>query len=185
MIKSYQDIQGWFDFETIYDVAVKNSNNCNFLEIGTWLGKSTAYMASLIKHYNKNIKFYAVDTFQGEQSCQFHLDKVKESDGTIFNEFWSNMSDLELCPYIHPIISKSHNCMEKIREKEFAFIFIDGSHDYDTVYKDVEYLYPYVLNGGIIAGHDYNSECKDAVDKFFKENNKNVMAVGASWLVQK
>lgn len=184
-INSYQDIQGWFDFENVYDFAVKNLNNCTFIEIGTWLGKSTAYLASLIRKYNKNIKLYGVDTFEGEKSCEFHVNKVQESDGTIFNEFWQNMVDLELNYYVHPVISKSTNCLSKIKEKNIGFIFIDGAHDYNSVYQDLEYLYPHVLNGGLIAGHDYNSECKNAVDTFFKNIGKEVTQVGVSWLVQK
>jgi predicted O-methyltransferase YrrM len=184
-INTYQDIQGWFDFENIYDFAVKNFNNCNFLEIGAWAGKSTAYMAQLIKSQNKNIKFYTVDTFLGEPTCQFHLDKVEQLGGTVFNEFWSNMSDLGLCSYVHPIISTSHNCIEKTRDKEFAFIFIDGAHDYDSVMRDLKYTYDHVLQNGLIGGHDYNSQCKLAVDTFFSEKGKKVNQYGASWLIQK
>jgi len=184
-INSYKDIQGWFDFENIYDFAVKNLNNCNFLEIGAWAGKSTAYMANLIREQDKNIKFYTVDTFLGEPTCQFHLDKVQQLGGTIFNEFWSNISDLGLQSYVHPIISTSHNCIDKIRDKEFGFIFIDGAHDYESVNNDLHHVYDHVSNGGLIGGHDYNSQCKSAVDNFFAAKGKKVNQYGASWLIQK
>jgi len=184
-INSYKDIQGWFDFENIYDFAVKNLNNCNFLEIGAWAGKSTAYMANLIREQDKNIKFYTVDTFLGEPTCQFHLDKVQQLGGTIFNEFWSNISDLGLQSYVHPIISTSHNCIDKIRDKEFGFIFIDGAHDYESVNNDLHHVYDHVSNGGLIGGHDYNSQCKSAVDNFFAVKGKKVNQYGASWLIQK
>lgn len=185
-IQSYQDIQGWFDFEGLYDeVARQLPNNTNILEVGTWLGKSTCFLASRLKFYNKNIKIYAADSFAGEDTCQFQLDVVKSDGGTIFNKFWKNVTDLELQDYIYPIISQSHNCVDKIDLKTFEFIFIDADHKYAPVLKDIGSLYPYVREGCYIAGHDYEKEVQRAVHDFFEPKGKEIQRAGMCWIVRK
>lgn len=185
MINSYQDIQGWFDFEDIYSAVVERARDGDvFIEIGTWMGKSTAFLAQKIKESGKEIKLYAVDTFQGEDSCEFHLQTVKEHGGSIYEAFWQNMIDLKLSDYVTPIISESHKCLEQIPETKFDFIFVDGDHKADPFKRDFEYFYPVVKKGGIFGGHDYTNSVhvKNYIDEFEKSSNIPIQRVGASWL---
>ena len=61
----------------------------------------------------------------------------------------------------------------------FDFIFIDGLHTYDQVLTDCKNYYSKVKNGGIFAGHDYNTirEVRNAVDTFSNLQNKNVIQI--------
>ena len=64
----YQNIHGWFDFQTLYTKMVEeHSTNSHFVEVGAFYGKSAAYMAveiansgkkkTLAEHtYNKRIE---------------------------------------------------------------------------------------------------------------------------------
>ena len=36
----YNNIQGWFHFESVYDEVVNSFDNAIFVEVGCWLGKS-------------------------------------------------------------------------------------------------------------------------------------------------
>jgi predicted O-methyltransferase YrrM len=185
-INSYNDIQGWFDFEHFYTEVVKVlPNGSNILEVGTWLGKSTCFLAQQIYNSQKNIKVYAVDTFKGEDTCEFQTDKVKDNGGTIFNEFWKNVNDLGLQEIIYPVISESHNCVDKIHCKKFDFIFIDADHKYLPVKRDVESLFPYLKPRGIFAGHDYEKEVQQAVDEFLASKGMKANRAGMCWYVQK
>lgn len=51
IIKSISEIPGWFDFHQIYIDAVVHApqDGAIFVELGSFLGQSTAYMANLIK----------------------------------------------------------------------------------------------------------------------------------------
>ena len=52
----YSDIQGWFDFHSIYNDAVAQApDGAHFVEVGAWLGRSTAYMAEQIAESGKQI----------------------------------------------------------------------------------------------------------------------------------
>lgn len=45
---------------------------------------------------------------------------------------------------------------DKVKDKYLDFVFIDASHDYDSVLKDLKAWIPKVRPGGIISGHDVN-----------------------------
>ena len=50
MLQTYKDIQGWFDYENIYDNQVALLKDGSIIvEIGCWLGKSSCYLAQKIK----------------------------------------------------------------------------------------------------------------------------------------
>ena len=186
MIKSYQDIQGWFDFENVYSHFVeKMPNNAQMLEIGTWLGKSTCYLGLEARKANKNIHIYGVDTFKGEDSCDFHLDVVAKSGGSIKHVFDQNVEDLGLRDIITTVESESTDCLDKIPVKEFDFIFIDADHKYEPIKRDIEYFFPHVKSGGIMAGHDFEHHVERAVTEFFSSRRIPVYRAGMCWIIEK
>ncbi len=59
------------------------------------------------------------------------------------------------------------------------FVYIDGSHKYEDIKKDIELYFPKVKDGGIIGGHDYDppdsrNGVVAAVNTFFAERNIEV-----------
>ena len=52
----------------------------------------------------------------------------------------------------------THNCSEQFKDGYFDFIFVDASHAYADVKKDIELWSPKVRKGGLISGHDINME---------------------------
>ena len=62
----------------------------------------------------------------------------------------------------------SEEAAKHIKKGELDFVYIDANHEYPYVIKDLEYWYPKVKKGGIIAGHDYQLEgVRDAVKEYF------------------
>ena len=55
------------------------------------------------------------------------------------------------------------------------FVYLDGDHTFDGVYKDLKNYYPLVESGGILAGHDADSpDVAKAVCKFVTKHNLDV-----------
>lgn len=50
----------------------------------------------------------------------------------------------------------SDSAVTLFEDKSIDFVFIDGSHDYTSVVKDINNYLPKVAPGGVIGGHDYN-----------------------------
>ena len=68
------------------------------------------------------------------------------------------------------------------------FVYIDADHSYDGCMRDLKLWQSKVMQGGIIAGHDYQyPPVKEAVDKFFIEHevyhNSATMKEGLCWMV--
>lgn len=185
-IKSYTDIIGWFDFQDIYDMAVEKSINGDFfLEVGCFMGKSTAYLLQKIKESGKDIQVAVIDIFEAE--CDHHNDLIKENDnGTLLQIFNKNMKDLDFYPII--IQGKSAVKYKEFVDNSFSMIFIDAAHDYESVKADLNNFYPKLKSGGIFAGHDYGEKScgvGQAVDEFVKENNLKLDVMTASWILIK
>ncbi len=182
-------IQGWFDFKDIYQSAAKSfPDGAVFVEAGTWLGKSTIYLAEQLRANNKKIKIWAVDTFAGADTCEFHVETVKSHGGSILTQFWQNVKDCGVEDYILPICSKSEDCLDKIPEKEFDFVFLDSDHTFDVVTKELKLFWPRLKTGGVIGGHDFNQvEVQRAVNDFFVKTNpdQKIQVSNVSWFTIK
>jgi hypothetical protein len=93
-MRTYTDIPGWFSEEWLYDRMIDQaSHNATFVEVGCWLGKSTAYCASRIRERGKSIAFYAVDTWQGSPAEPALMDAVARAGGSVYHLFRTNMEE--------------------------------------------------------------------------------------------
>jgi predicted O-methyltransferase YrrM len=169
----YQNIDGWFDFENLYSFVVNIFNENKegkFVEIGSWMGKSSSFMAVEIANSQKNIKFYCVDTWEGSIEHQ-NNDVIKNN--TLFDIFLKNT---ELAKdYLTPIKNSSELASKQFEDESLDFIFIDAGHTYEDVKNDLKNWYPKLKQNGIIAGHDFSEAAwpgvVKAVTEWAEENN--------------
>jgi hypothetical protein len=174
----YQRIDGWFDFQDVYSSQVETAKDgAHFVEIGAWLGKSTAYMGVEILNSGKRIRFDVVDTWAGSEGelDTWHSLAKKED---IFHLFMKNTQPISAI--IHPVRNNSTEAAKLYPDESIDFIFIDANHSYEFVKADIAAWYPKLKKGAYIGGHDYNWETvKRAVDEYFKDR---VQSTGISWL---
>lgn len=170
--KTWEDVFGWFDFEDIYEEAVRRApEHAVFVEVGCLHGRSTAFMAQTIEKSRKPITFYAVDTWP------------KELGG--FDNFWSNMSACKLTDYVKPVMHSSVEASRLFADESLDFVFIDADHSTDAVFADMTAWLPKVKPGGFLAGHDYYFDSvQKAVHEFFKEPDRFQIRK-SSWFYQK
>src|SRR4051812_28921029 len=180
----YKNIYGYFDFEGLYESIAKYFKQGTFVEIGTWLGKSTCFMSELIKEENLPIKFYGVDTFLGEINATDQQDIVKKEGGSIYKAFLHNMKNAGVLNQVTPLQMTSKDAAELFEDGSLEFVFLDAEHVYEDVLDDLKTWWPKVKPGGIIAGHDFNGEgVYKAVMEFFPSSPIDV--AGICFLVQK
>jgi predicted O-methyltransferase YrrM len=152
----YEKIKGWFDFDDVYNDAIKKFQEGIFVEVGCWLGKSTCCMAELIAKTDYDIKFYAVDTWRGSNE-EAHIQFINSIGGPdeLYNQFINNMKAANVLQYITPIRLTSTDASKMFDDKSIEFVFLDASHFYEDILNDIECWLPKIKPGGIIAGHDY------------------------------
>lgn len=155
-MKTWREIDGWFNFEELYEEQVNAApaSGAVFVEVGSWLGKSTACLAEKIRKSGKPIKLYAVDTWRGNATVQRHIDFVKEAGGTIYPMFRKNMLECGVENLVQPMQMASLEAVSAFSDKSLDFVFIDADHEYESVKAYIAAWLPKVRLGGVLAGHD-------------------------------
>jgi hypothetical protein len=149
----YENIQNWFDYQSVYNRMVNQANDGDlFVEIGVWKGGSTAYMGVEILNSGKAIKYHAIDSFEGS----VEIGNVKD---WLFDETSKNLKPLTDIGIVQLIKSFSLDAVKNYEDESIDFCFIDGSHEYEDVKQDIIQWLKKVKRGGILAGHDYTHNC--------------------------
>lgn len=173
---TYEDIPGWFDFGSIYFEQIQRAKDgARFVEVGSWLGRSTAYMATKIKESGKKINFDAVDPWIGmTEGSENEMTRVRTAEvgGNLGVRFLANMEACGVSEYVTPITMESLKASELYEDESLDFVFIDGDHRAESVYADLKAWWPKIKPGGLLAGHDYNNNGpRQGVERFAAEGH--------------
>ena len=183
----YKNIDGWFDFESIYiDMVKRYPDGSHFVEIGVMFGKSTTFLATEIYNSGKKIKLDCVDIWGIYQENGVIGNSDTFWDGneqkSILNKFKENISPFN--DFVIPIKGFSTEIANRYADDSLDFVFINANHEYESVLNDIKSWFPKLKKDGVIAGHDYNMEgvSKAVIESFgedlIKMNNR-------SWIVEK
>lgn len=165
--------ENWFSYPNLYNEMVQQfPSGSKFVEVGSWKGKSSAYMAVEIANSGKGIDFYCVDTWEGSIEHKMN-DNYKLDE--LYDTFINNMKPLE--GHYIPLRMTSLEAVTKFEDNSLDFVFIDASHEYEDVKKDIEAWLPKVKTNGILAGHDYylgDNDWGDGVKRAVNELLDNI-----------
>ncbi len=170
-LRSYEEIPGWFNFQDVYEQAVaRSSDGAVMVEIGAWMGRSTAYLSALIRDSKKDIELRVVDTWRGNENVRVCSDAIAAlGDRDLLNVFLSNMQRLGLRKHVLPVRMDSVAAAATMADQSIDFAFIDADHRYGPVRADIDAWLPKIKPGGVLAGHDYHKApgVKQAVGEVF------------------
>lgn len=174
--------EDWFTYPELYKQAVHDTAEGIFVEIGSWKGRSAAFLGVEIFNSGKPIKLYCVDTWKGSSEHQ-DMDCIKND--SLFEEFITNTKQLE--SVITPIRMPSLEAASQFEDNSIDFVFLDASHEYEDIKADIDAWYPKVKPGGLFAGHDYPAWAGvvKAVDEFANEYNKLIHVSEYCWTTSK
>ena len=118
----------------------------NLVEIGAWMGRTTAIMQMAAKPWEAHLT--TVEPFGAE-----HM-PPKWRDPEATQEKWlANLARIGLEPP-ELFAMTSDEALELYGEREIAMLFIDGSHSYRQVLRDLKGWGGLVKVGGYLALHD-------------------------------
>jgi len=148
--RAVDKVEGWLtkdEGRLLYKVAKKCSTKGAIVEIGSWKGKSTIWIAKGSKA-GKHARVYAVDPHIGSS-------EHKKMFGTVatFQDFQRNIKETQVDDIVAPIVKTSKDAAADFVEP-IEFIFIDGAHEYEFVKEDFDLWFPKVVTGGVVAFHD-------------------------------
>ncbi len=122
---------------------VRETKPQTIVEIGSYLGASSCFMARAARSTTPNAHLYCIDTWQN--------DAMPEGNRDTFAEFNRNTQSYQ--PIIHPIRQKSNDAAEAF-DKKIDLLFIDGDHEYEGVKTDWESWSPHLSDHATVVMHD-------------------------------
>lgn len=148
-------------------LADKNASMIG-LEIGSDIGITAEH---LLKNC-PNTKLYCIDPY--ENYIDWNGNNLNDRTN-VLSSFRKRM--VEFGNRCHLIQKKTDDAMHLIDDDSLDFIFVDGLHTYDQVYRDCINYYPKLKTGGLFAGHDYTAiqAVRDAAIRFSEEIGKEIL----------
>jgi len=143
-------VDGWLtpdEGRKLYHLAQGCRGDGVIVEIGSWKGKSTIWLAHGTKA-GKHIKIYAIDPHTGSPQTA-----IAYAPHYTYPEFMANIKSAGVSDIVTPLIMTSEEAAENFQES-VALVFIDGDHDYEMVKLDFELWFPKLAIGGIMVFHD-------------------------------
>ena len=144
------------------EVEKKQGEFFKILEIGSWLGSSAILWADAIKKYNDGkglvicvdpwlpyINSENIDYSETPLKMEKALRKNK-----VFPIFLHNVKASGLESIIKVYKGKSGELLCTLRDEEFDFVYVDGSHFYSDVLKDLKRCDRLVSQNGVLGGDD-------------------------------
>jgi predicted O-methyltransferase YrrM len=136
-------IDGWMSKQELQWLAEQAVEHRCIVEIGSYLGRSTRAM---LDHCPGIV--YAFDDWKGPRDV--YLDKSERDK--LFDVFRNNVVDHnDKIEIIKGDLSETYPYVEAVKPD---MVFIDGSHEYEDVKRDILFWKDKLVPGGLICGHD-------------------------------
>lgn len=123
---------------------------------GCEVGVGGGLFAKMLLESNPNLFMLEIAYFphleKGAKTTQKRIQSNKQSKEQfigVMNQFKQRMS---------VIWKQSHKAVSDVPDGLLDFVFIDANHSYPHVRQDIKLWYPKVRKGGLVSGHDYNTD---------------------------
>ena len=133
------------ELNALYTLALACPVGADVLEIGSYLGASTCYIAAGLSHGDGHL--FCVDTWQNETMP----DGIRDT----FTEFQENTAVFK--DMLTLLRKRSDEIASNDIPAALHLVFIDGDHSYDACRHDFHMVTPWLSEDGTIAFHDSNN----------------------------
>lgn len=145
-----EGVKGWLtdgEGALLYDFARRCTGRGAIVEIGSWHGRSTIYLAKG-SEAGARVPVYAVDPHTGSPE---HHDRY--GDVWTFDVFKANIARAGVGDLVRPLVMTSEDAARQF-DGPVELLFIDGDHAYEAVRSDWELWSPRLVTGGWVVLHD-------------------------------
>jgi predicted O-methyltransferase YrrM len=142
-------VQGWLSHregDLLYRLARQCRGAGSIVEIGSWEGKSTIWLARGAQQ-GQRVPVYAIDPHTGAANPE-----PGQAVWT-FDNFRRNIRHAAVDDLVVPLVMTSAAAARDF-DAPVELLFIDGAHEYEDIRTDFVLWFPRLIDGGIIAFHD-------------------------------
>jgi hypothetical protein len=150
------------------------------VEIGSYCGRSTVVLASVLKTLCPESRVYAIDPHDGKVGA---LDTGIQTMPPTLTKLKYNLEQADLTDVVSIIPQRS---WEVSWDKPISLLLIDGLHDYTNVARDFFHFESLLVPGAYVAFHDYADYypgVKVFVDELLKNGKYQKVACASSMII--
>ena len=125
------EIDGWLsdsEGELLYELAKGVPSGQAIVEIGSWEGKSTVWLAKGTEAGQRN-KVYSIDPHSGSKA------HISEDGTNTYPAFINNLTKAGVQDIVVPLVKTSAEAVKRWREG-IGLLWIDAMHEYEDVKRD-------------------------------------------------
>jgi hypothetical protein len=117
------------------------------VELGSWKGRSTIALASGLAAAEHGT-VHAVDPHAGTRT------HARSGESDTWGAFSANVRRAGLQDFVEPIRCESHVARERFAAGSVHLLFVDASHRFEDVIRDIDDWTPALTDGATVAFHD-------------------------------
>lgn len=138
-------IEGWLSEaqgRALHQAAAHASGRGAIVEIGSWKGRSTAWLAHGARE--RGLRVLAVDP---------HVNSREDPHARTFEAFQENLRRAGVREVVDPLVMSSAEAVRLVTAP-VELLFVDGDHSVEGARRDAELWLPRVMAGGTVLFHD-------------------------------
>lgn len=139
--------------ELLYDYATAVPADHAIVELGSYRGKSTCYLATGSKESN-GARVYAVDAWSEEVSA-WRKAVLSELPSPLFGDFLAQLAKADVENIVTPIRSLSALAADGYTGEPVALLYIDGDHHKEAALADFRAWRRHLADDAVIIFDDY------------------------------
>jgi predicted O-methyltransferase YrrM len=155
-------IEGWLteaEGRTLFEAARQTRSHGAIVEIGSWKGKSTIWLAAGARLAGAR-PVIAIDPHHGS---------VENPSAETLRDFLRNLERMGLSEMVVPIVKRSEQAIAEV-EGPIELLFIDGDHRPESVARDADLWLPRLADGGTVIFHDVASGAWEGPRQVFRRS---------------
>jgi hypothetical protein len=172
-----------YQFHTRLDLA---KNILPKQGIGCEIGVGSGDYAMVLYEHTQPKELYLIDEWRWhpDKDPTVYGWKCKHDQQSYDNYMMLTYEKFKNMKNVYIIKDNSTSITHLFNDNFFDYVYIDASHDFESVYNDLNNVKSKIKPGGFICGHDYNKNFNankkleygviEAVDQFRKENNLKI-----------
>jgi predicted O-methyltransferase YrrM len=153
-------VEGWLseaEGRTLFEAACQTQNRGAIVEIGSWKGRSTIWLAAGA-HVARANPILAIDPHHGSP---------EHRSADTLRDFQTNVARMGLSNMVVPIVKSSEQAAADV-DGPVELLFIDGDHRSESVAHDAELWLPRLIIGGTVMFHDVATAAWEGPRRVFR-----------------
>ena len=156
ILREMRDVEGWLtnaEGNLLISATHRALSECPHVsavvEVGSYCGRATTVLGNVVRAVRSTARVYAIDPHDGFVGA--HDAGLERVDPTL-ETLRKNIDAARLAPFVEIIQGQTEDVPWS---EPICLLLIDGLHDYPNVLKDFSHFESHLVDGGLVAFHDY------------------------------